>query len=373
MSANTLITSVVTGGTNSHTTTSEEANALATDFVTQGVVGAITLNSGSGGTGSFCVNADGTPDMGVTIKSGQAYITATPSSQDSQVLRVRATSDYTAYTINANSSGSTKYDWIYLKVDTTKANNPAADASDVTSLFTSRSSSNTTDNGSPPTYGLLLAVVTVANGASSITNSNISDKRFNTSIGAQNGSMIVTQQATGDDAIIQAAGQDTNINLNLNTKGTGVVEVNGTQIGPRAFKIPYKFYVYRSAALTSSNTDAVIAMDTAVFDTGSNVDIATHKGRFTAPVAGFYWFAACAGNNAATSTLMSTSLFKNGSKTLAGNEVNPSGAGTLSSVTGILQLSANDYIEPAFVGGSGSSMTVGQTFCYFMGYLISAT
>jgi hypothetical protein len=232
MSANTLITSIVTGGTNSHTTTSEEANALATDFVTQGVVGAIALNSGSGGTGSFCVNADGTPDMGVTIKSGQAYVTATPSSQNSQVLRIRAASDYTAYTINANSSGSTKYDWIYLKVDTTKANNPAADASDVTSLFTSRSSSNTTDNGSPPTYGLLLAVVTVANGASSITNSNISDKRFNTSIGAQNGSLIVTQQSTGSDAKVLAAGTDANINVTLTPKGTGFVGIgeNGNSV-----------------------------------------------------------------------------------------------------------------------------------------------
>jgi hypothetical protein len=223
MSANTLITSTVTGGTNSHTTTSEEANAIATDFVIDGVVGAITLNTGSGGTGSFCVNADGTPDMGVTIKSGQVYVTATPSSQDSQVLRVRATSDYTGFTINANSSGSTKYDWIYLKIDATNANDPAADASDVASIYTSRSSSNTTDNGTPPTYGLLLAVVTVANAASSITNSNISDKRFNTAIGAQNGSLIVQQQSSGSDAIVQSAGKDTNINLNLKAKGTGKV------------------------------------------------------------------------------------------------------------------------------------------------------
>jgi hypothetical protein len=229
MSANTLITSIVTGGTNTHTTTAEEANALATDFVTQGVVGAITLNSGSGGTGSFCVNADGTPDMGVTIKSGQAYVAATPSSQDSQVLRVRASSDYTAFTINANSSGSAKYDWIYLKIDSTKANDPAADASDVASIYASRSSSNTTDNGTPPTYGLLLAVVAVANGASSITNSNITDKRFNSSIGAQNGSLIVSQQATGDDAIVQAAGIDANVSVKLVAKGTGVVKFSGLQ------------------------------------------------------------------------------------------------------------------------------------------------
>lgn len=128
--------------------------------------------------------------MGITIKAGQAYISATPSSQDPQVLRVRASSDYTSYTINANSSGSTKYDWVYLKVDATKANSPASDASDVTSIYTSRSSSNTTDNGTPPTYGLLLAVVAVANGASSITNSNITDRRVAAIIGATTGGWL---------------------------------------------------------------------------------------------------------------------------------------------------------------------------------------
>jgi hypothetical protein len=231
VSANTLLTSVVTGGANNHTTTAEEANALTTDFVTQGVVGAITLNTGSAGTGSFCVNADASPDMGVTIKAGQAYVTATPSSQNSQILRVRASSDYTTYTINANASGSTKFDWIYLSISATNANVPSADGSNVASFVTSRSSSNSTDNGSPPTYGLLLAIVTVANGASSITNSNITDKRFNTSIGAQNGSLIVTQSATGQPAVIQAAGIDANVDITVKSKGTGNINLTPASSG----------------------------------------------------------------------------------------------------------------------------------------------
>lgn len=229
--SNTIITSVVTGGVNNHTTVVEEINALSTDFVTQGVVGAISLNTGSGGTGSFCVNADASADMGVTIKAGQAYISATPSSQSLQVLRARAATDYTGYTINANASGSTKYDWIYLSVNATNANAPASDASNVTSIYTSRSSSNTTDNGTPPSFGLLLAVITVANGASSIANSNISDRRLNASIGTQGGSLVLTQQSSGADAIVQAAGPDANVNLNLATKGTGAVRINGLQLG----------------------------------------------------------------------------------------------------------------------------------------------
>lgn len=178
MAAATITTAVVTAGTNSHATTSYEANAYATDFVTQGVVGTITSPGGSSAsTGAFAVTQDASPDLGVTVLLGNAYVTGTPSGQASQTLRAYMSTNYTSYTINANASGSTKFDWIYLMFSPTAAANPDAGADNVITLFTSRSTSNTSDTGSPPTYGLLLAVVTVANGASTITNSNISDKR----------------------------------------------------------------------------------------------------------------------------------------------------------------------------------------------------
>jgi hypothetical protein len=174
----TIVTSIITGGANSHATSSAEANAVATDFVTQGIIGSYTNTAGvAPNTGSYAVNAQASPAMFVDVTAGTAYITATPSSQTSQSLRAYMSANYTSYAISANSSGSTKYDWIYLKVDPTKANSSSAAADDVTALFTSRSSSNTTDNGSPPTYGILLAIVTVANGASTISNSQIQDKR----------------------------------------------------------------------------------------------------------------------------------------------------------------------------------------------------
>lgn len=178
-----IIASVVTGGSNSHQTVAEELNNVATDFVSQGVVGAFT--SGSPNTGAFAVTQDASPDMGVTILTGRAYVSGTPTGQDSQVLSARMTSNYTGYTINANASGSTKYDWIYLALSATNANTPSSAADNVITLVTSRSTSNATDNGSPPTYGLLLAVVTVANGASSITNGNITDKRVQSQLSVQ--------------------------------------------------------------------------------------------------------------------------------------------------------------------------------------------
>lgn len=183
-----IYTSLLTAGVNSHQESSENANALGTDFFSAGVVGAITNTSSVAPmTGAYGVNAQGSPNMTVAVSSGIAWVTATPGSQNSQLLRVRNTAS-TNVTISANASGSTKWDWLYLQVDATKAANPASDASDVATLVTSRSSSSTTDNGTPPTYGLLLAVITVANGASSITNGNIADKRVAAAQNAPNSS-----------------------------------------------------------------------------------------------------------------------------------------------------------------------------------------
>jgi hypothetical protein len=188
--ASSIIASVITGGTNSHQTVAEELNAYATDFVSQGVVGTIT--SGTPGTGAFAVTQDSSPDMGVTVLLGVAYVSGTPSGQDPQVIRARMTSNYTGFTITSNSSGSTKYDWIYLQLNATNASTPDSAADNVINLYTSRSSSNSADNGSPPTYGLLLAVVTVANGASSITNANIADKRQQVTFSSGDSSPLTT-------------------------------------------------------------------------------------------------------------------------------------------------------------------------------------
>lgn len=172
-----LTVSILQGGANSHATTSEEVNFVRTDYFSAGVVGSITNTTGvAPSTGSFAVNAQGTPDATVAVSAGVATVTATPTSGNSQLLRVKNSASANV-TISANSTGGTRYDWIYVKIDPDKAKDPASDASDVATLVSSRSTSATTDNGTPPTYGTLLAVVTVANGFSSITNGNIRDAR----------------------------------------------------------------------------------------------------------------------------------------------------------------------------------------------------
>lgn len=172
-----IVTSVLRGGPNSHQTTSEEANGAYTDFVSEGIVGSVGNTSGvAPATGGFAVNAQGTPDTTIAISAGVAYVTGTPTSQNSQTFRVKNSAS-TNLTISANSSGSTKYDWIYIKLDATALNNPNTAGDDVATIVASRSSSASSDDGTPPTYGFPIAVVTVANGFSTITNGVIRDVR----------------------------------------------------------------------------------------------------------------------------------------------------------------------------------------------------
>jgi hypothetical protein len=247
-----IFTSLLTGGSASHAESSENANAVATDLIVKGgVTGAITNTSGvAPSTGSFAVNAQGTPDMTVAVSAGVAYAQATPTSQNSQTLRVRNTATSNV-TIAANATGSTRYDWIYISISASLAANPASDASTTSTLVASRSSSNTTDNGTPPTYGLLLAIVTVANGASSITNGNIADKRVRLGgvggVNDENGNEVVkisatasavnevtiTNGATATGPRMAATGDDSNIDVTVAAKGsTGVVklEENGVNM-----------------------------------------------------------------------------------------------------------------------------------------------
>ena len=179
-----VVTSILTGGSNNHETTSEEANAIATDFIGEGIVSTVANTSGvAPATGGFAVNAQGTPDMTVAVGSGVAYVTGTPTSQNSQQFRVKNSASSNV-TISANASGSTKYDWVYISLSATNLNTPNTAGDNVATLTTSRSSSASTDDGTPPTYGYAIAVVTVANGETAITNSMIRDVRSQCGVSA---------------------------------------------------------------------------------------------------------------------------------------------------------------------------------------------
>lgn len=134
---------------------------------------------------------------------------------------------------------------------------------------------------------------------------------------------------------------------------------------------PIMFSVYRTAALNSSNSETAVAFDTSLYDIGGNVDLTTNKGRFTAPIAGYYRFAGTVGNSAATSTAVYTVLAKNGVSVKAGTVNTSTLAPTYSHASGTIQLAAGDYVELKFVGGNGSVISVGAQNCWFEGELRS--
>lgn len=130
----------------------------------------------------------------------------------------------------------------------------------------------------------------------------------------------------------------------------------------------YRFSAYRNAALTPSGTQQ-ITFDAEDFDIGSNYN--TSNGRFTAPIAGTYWFNVVAGSGSPNRFLIY--FYKNGSAVVRAQDYF-SGSGSNSSAGTMLQLAANDYIE-VYINSSGSALSVGSGSdrTQFQGFLVSQT
>lgn len=218
--------SVLTGGTNSFQTTAEHLNYVATDFASDGVVGTFANSLGVAPmTGALAANAQGSPNMTVAITTGSAYVTATPTGQASQRLRAKIAAQNA--TIAANATGSTRYDWIYVKIDPTNANTPAVAGDNVASIVVSRSTSNTSDTGTPPTYGYNIAVVTVVNGAASISNGSITDKRAQSVLSASTAS---SGWSTGTTPTTVTANGNNNYSLVFNSTDLTSTLSNGMKL-----------------------------------------------------------------------------------------------------------------------------------------------
>ena len=134
---------------------------------------------------------------------------------------------------------------------------------------------------------------------------------------------------------------------------------------------PYKFRVYRNSAWTDGNAAFVVVnFDTRDFDTSSNVDITTNKGRFTAPIAGFYMFSASVATPVTSGSTTLLELFKNSTTEYLLDQRNAGANNTSQSGSALLQLAVNDFIEVRHFGTGGAGLT-GSTNTYFSGYLVS--
>lgn len=190
---------------------------------------------------------------------------------------------------------------------------------------------------------------------------------------------------------VNAAATNNPLNTIYNDYNGNITDANiasnaaiaGSKIAYASISNPYKFSVYRNSAQNIGNgAFAVLQCDTKIYDTGSNVDIVTNKGRFTAPIAGFYQFNALVNAPLTGTSIMGISLFKNGARTVDGgfldNTAFTNTVGNAVSVSATIQLSANDYVEAQIFGNSAYAISVGisnTTYgsSYFQGFLVSAT
>lgn len=134
---------------------------------------------------------------------------------------------------------------------------------------------------------------------------------------------------------------------------------------------PYKFSVYRNAAWNTPNAaEAKVAFDTETFDTNSNFDSTTNN-RYTAPVAGFYYFNAQIGFSTSVNNAY-TLLYKNGAQVKKGSQTVATNLGG-AQVSAFLQLAANDYVEVYVFTSATQTGSTGANNTYFDGFLVSRT
>ena len=139
-----------------------------------------------------------------------------------------------------------------------------------------------------------------------------------------------------------------------------------------SFTEPYKFFVYRNSAWTpSAGAFAKVQFDTVVFDTGSNFDNVTNF-QFTAPIAGFYWFASGISVTGGASN-NTVSLFHQGTEYLRGNETLANTGTTGYFVSGFVQCASGEAVAIQFFGATGDSGGTGQAVTWFQGFLLAPT
>ncbi len=142
-----------------------------------------------------------------------------------------------------------------------------------------------------------------------------------------------------------------------------------------ALSNPYKFSAYRGGAATQPAGLAKVDFDTEIFDTGSNYDNVTNF-RFTAPIAGYYFFRGAVSFTPTSGTGYQIALYKNGSIVKQGPSFivgATSGFVDTTEVTGLLSLSATDYVEVYFRGNASDAIITGLQFTSFEGFLVSVT
>ena len=136
--------------------------------------------------------------------------------------------------------------------------------------------------------------------------------------------------------------------------------------------MPYQpaFSAYKNGNYTETTGTNRVPSWTEFTDIGSNLDAST--GRFTAPVAGMYWFSLSAMSYNLSGDVQFR-FYVNGSYHLGSNDYSSrSGNLAQTTISGAIYLSSNDYVEPYFYSNTTTSNIAfynGQ-YSHYHGYLI---
>jgi hypothetical protein len=155
------------------------ATAHPEDAVLQAITDAVaTSGVVSRAATNFNVQAQGTPDMTVKVKTGRAYL----KGSSGNAYPVISDAD-TSVAISSNGSGSNRVDAVVLYIDKSASAN--SDATNVAKLAVVQGTTSAPSDGTvQSSVGasnpfLRLANVTVGSGVTSITSGNIADTRVN--------------------------------------------------------------------------------------------------------------------------------------------------------------------------------------------------
>ena len=273
------------------------------------------LNSGND---DFKVTETSPASMAVEVKPGQAVVendSYVYASHTTKYWYVKSDSTETV-TISSNTSGNDRIDIIVLKRDNSAS--PDDTASNVFDIEVVEGTPAASPSApATPSDSLKLAEVYVANGASSITNSNITDSRQN---------------------------------LKFNKNHINIT--SGTQAA-RAYKT--------STQTIANVTWTAVTWDVEEFDTNGFIDLSSHNTRITIPEDGYYVVGGTIGFDANNTGLRLLTIRINGDSTdrhayHTANAYGASAYGIVLSSSTILQLSSGDYVEMFVYQDSGGNL-----------------
>jgi hypothetical protein len=169
--------SVIDGGSNNVTTAASDVLNALYQTMTPGISPKGTIVDAAPNTGDFAVQAQSSPNKTVKIKAGVCFVLATPTGGVERLYPVTLSADYDL-TIPDNTTGSTRYDKILLYLPAASlANAPTGgDLTEAVTIITERHTA--AGEAITAINAIELAEITLANGFTTIANSNIAESRM---------------------------------------------------------------------------------------------------------------------------------------------------------------------------------------------------